>query len=401
MTILSSVTRFLGTGRRQSNRCGPRRQRDMRREVEPLEARQLMATFAATGRHDLARAAAYEPAARSSSTDGTPIVYYNADHVGIQPVSVWQGLRGGDQPGQYIITGTSRKIGLLFIGSVKGRGTTYAVKVPGASSTSVYGPDNLDGSSVRLVGSYRERATHRSVAVNGFLFQGSTNDLGVASDYQTIDYPGAKYNYVHSTMGNFAVGNYDSPSGDGSGLGPGQDYIYNVTTGSFVTHVDFPGSVADTAYGIWYNGGTSYTICGGYSDQAVNNATNQNQPIGTAFLVDWNSATGQFSNWTSYSFPGAPAGTAATHFEGISSVQPGVYTLNADVYENGKPLTGYLVTVDRNPDGSFGSGAWTNLHYPNHQALSSNSVYGDVVVGIAWRNPHEVIAYQAVVGSSS
>ncbi|HEX3448689.1 MAG TPA: hypothetical protein VHS97_10575 [Isosphaeraceae bacterium] len=48
----------------------------------------------------------------------------------------------------------------------------------------------------------------------------------------------------------------------------------------------------------WYNGGSSYTIVGGYSNQSVNNMNDQNMPIGQAYMVDYNSATGQFSHWT-------------------------------------------------------------------------------------------------------
>ena len=32
-----------------------------------------------------------------------------------------------------------------------------------------------------------------------------------------------------------------------------------------LTDIVYPGSTTTTAYGIWYNGGTSYTICGGYT----------------------------------------------------------------------------------------------------------------------------------------
>ncbi|HWC88060.1 MAG TPA: hypothetical protein VG433_00330, partial [Pirellulales bacterium] len=135
------------------------------------------------------------------------ITYANADSVTLngQPVSAWQGIRAGDNTGEYLIAGTSGNNGLLFDGTMAGVGTSYAVNFPSAQSTSVYGPDNVGSGQLALVGSYRNAsATSQSVVVNGFAFQGTTADLSNGSDYQTIDYPGAQYNYVHSTMNGLA-----------------------------------------------------------------------------------------------------------------------------------------------------------------------------------------------------
>ena len=87
------------------------------------------------------------------------------------PISGWQGIRNGDAPGQYLISGTSSATGILYIGSISGQGTSNTVNVPGASTTSVYGPNNLGGGQVQLVGSYR---TASSSIVSGFFFQGTT-----------------------------------------------------------------------------------------------------------------------------------------------------------------------------------------------------------------------------------
>ena len=62
----------------------------------------------------------------------------------MQPVSGWQGIRDAGTPGQYLITGTSDANGLLYVGPISGAGgTSYSVNYPGATSTSVYGPDVL------------------------------------------------------------------------------------------------------------------------------------------------------------------------------------------------------------------------------------------------------------------
>jgi trimeric autotransporter adhesin len=331
----------------------------------------------------------------------TTVSYYNTANVGMQPVSGWQGIRGADAPGQYLISGTSNANGILFVGAINGQGTSYSVNYPGASTTSVYGPDNLSNGRVRLVGSYKNAdASTSPVVVHGFLFEGATADLPSGGSYRTIDYPGANFNYVHSTMGDLAVGNYDGPTQSGQALGAGQAYIYNVATGTFVTNVVFPGSVSDTAYGIWSNGESKYTICGGFSDQSVNNFDDQNRPIGQAYLVDYDSATGVFSNWKAFSYPNGLIGqTYVTHFEGISSVEKGVYTLSADSVQtgSGNPTQGSLVSVRRKTDGSFGDGVWIDLHYPGTLGItSSNSVYGNQVVGIVI-GPAGLVSYQATV----
>jgi trimeric autotransporter adhesin len=336
----------------------------------------------------------------------TSITYANANNVNTQPVSAWQGIRAGDVAGQYLISGTSNDNGLLFDGTIDGNGHSYLVDFPGAQTTSVYGPDNLGGGTVRLVGSYKNAdfAT-ASVVVNGFVFEGTVADLSESSDYQTIDYPGAEFNYVHSTMGGLAVGNYDSAAehGDfGLPLGPGHAYIYDISQAKFLTDIVYPGSKSNTAYGIWYNGGTSYTICGGYSLDPTNNFADQSTPIGKAYLVDYDSATGKFSNWTSFDYP---FGTNyETHFEGISSVEKGVYTLNADSLQTGtgRPAQGSWVTVRRNTDGSFGPATWVNLNYtgvdPSTNITSSNSVYGNQVVGVVI-GPGGTFSYQATVNT--
>ena len=199
-------------------------------------------------------------------------------------------------------------------------GASYAVTVPGAASTSVYGPNDLGGGVLQLVGSYR----NGSDTVQGFLFEGTTADLSQNSDYRMIDYPNAQFTYVHSTMGGLAVGNADGPEAN-LPIGTGHAFLYDIAQSSFVTDIVYPGSTSTTAYGIWYNGGSSYTICGGYSTLAGSAGT-----VGSGYLVDYNSATGQFSHWASFDYPsGLASQDFVTHFEGISSTEEGVYTLGA------------------------------------------------------------------------
>lgn len=310
----------------------------------------------------------------------TSVTYANADAVSIQPVSAWQGIRPSDTTGQYLIVGTSGSNGLLYEGPISGAGgTSYLVNYPGATATSVYGPDNLNDDVLRLVGSYKTG----NDTVQGFFFEGTTSELSQSDRYRTIDYPNAKFTYVHSTMGGFAVGNADGPVAN-LPIGTGHAFLYDVAQDKILKDIVYPGSLSTTAYGIWHNGLTSYTICGGYS--------NLNDPGGSgghAYLVDYDSATGRFDNWTSFDYPNGPIGKDfITHFEGISSTESGVYTLNADSVQAGStnPTQGSWVTVRRNPDRSFSEGVWVDLNYPgvdpSTAITSSNSVAGNQVVGV-------------------
>lgn len=339
------------------------------------------------------------------------IDYYDTSAIVGPPVSGWQGIRGSDTPGQFLMAGTSDTSGLLFDGTMDGTvGTSTLFNVPHAYNTSIYGPDNLSGSQLRLVGSYKnpDYAT-APVTVHGFLFEGTTAEANDPTKYRTIDYPGAKYNYVHSTMGGLAVGNYDSPLDHGSfslPLGPGHAYIYDIAHNTFLTDVVYPGSNSNTAYGIWYNGGASYTICGGYSDvlgTGVNNFDDQSRPLGQAYMVDYDSSTGLFTNWASFNYP--TGYNIITHFESISSVEKGVYTLSADSVQLGggaNPVQGSFVSVRRNTDGSFGEADWVDLNYtglsPLLNVTSSNSVYGNNVVGIVIGL--DTFSFQATINSS-
>ncbi|MDG3002586.1 beta strand repeat-containing protein [Paludisphaera mucosa] len=324
----------------------------------------------------------------------TSVSYYNTDSVSTQPVSGWQGIRAADAAGQYLISGTSNSAGLLYVGPITGvGGTSYAVNYPGAATTSVYGPDNLDGDRVRLVGSYRTG----SDTVNGFLFEGTTADLTNAANYRTIAHSGATFTYVHSTMGGFAVGNYDSTTSSGPPVGTGHAFLYNIASASFVADIAFPGSISNTAYGIWANGGASYTICGGFVRLAGG------QPIGQGYLVDYDSATGAFTNWKAFDYANGAKGVEFdTHFEGISSVEKGVYTLSAGSAQTNTATfeQGSFATVRRNTDGSFGDAAWVDLAVPGASGLTtSDSVIGNQVVGIAFTDAG-VVSYQATVNSA-
>lgn len=332
------------------------------------------------------------------------VSYFGTDQISTQPVNELTGIRGGDLPNQYLISGISGPLssasGLFVRGTIEGVGQSFLVNFPNSATTSVYGPDNQGQGKIGLVGSYTKVG---STTVNGFIFQGLTDDLSNPAKYVTIDEPGADYTIVHSTMQGLAVGNYDSAADHGMGglpLGPGHAFLYDVAKQKFLTDIVFPGSKSNTAYGIWYNGNGKYTICGGWSPDIVNNFPNQDQPIGQAYLVDYDSTTSKFSNFTSFSYPFGD--NFLTHFEGISGVEKGVYTLSADSVQAGtiNPAQGSYVTVRRNTNGSFDAGVWLNLNNPSQGTggvTSANSVYANQVVGVVFPKDTPTFAFLATV----
>ena len=192
-------------------------------------------------------------------------------------------------------------------------------------------------------------------------------------------------------MGNLAVGNADGPQQVGEltlPIGPGVAYIYDLTTEHLRHEYRFPGSKSYTAYGIWQNGSTNYTICGGYSPLAVNNLRTK-LPLtqGKGYLVDYDSSRNTFSNWTSFNYPNGPAGVNfITHFEGISSTEPGVYTvcrLCSDRIHQSRPRI--LGLCPPQSDGTFDKGTWVDLNYPNSPGRASPAAIRSMAIrSSAW-----------------
>lgn len=337
----------------------------------------------------------------------TSIDYFNTTEITADtslPVESWTGIRGLES-GDYLITGSTESggvtSGLLYVGPLDGDGgAAYAINYPGGAgtATSVYGPDDLGGGNVLLVGTYVLAGDETRY---GFAFRGNlatmAADAANPANYETI-WNGSEFNYLHSTMGGLAVGNYIASS---SSTEAGRAYIYDFDTEQF-TDIVFPGTLSNTAYGIWDNGDGSYTIAGGFSELPVNNADDRLRPIGMASLVDYDRASGTFSNWRSYSYQSPDQATAGTHFMGISSVEKGVYTLSGTGFVSGTIESSGLATVVRQTDGSFGDMTWVELAPPESVTgvsglPSANSVYGNAVVGIVIGEDMNVASYQAEV----
>jgi len=353
--------------------------------------------------------------------------------------SVWQGLRNyRGSSNSYLICGTAGKNnGVLYVGPVNGGGVDYIVNIAptNLASTSVYGPDNVGtNGQIRLVGAYKTNGS--SICNYGFVWDGSTSDLSTTNtsdaskgNFRIIAYPGAKYQFTHSTMGDLAVGNAELPNSNTNAVNvsPGIAYICDLSKSNLSNSSSFTliptkglGAKSITAYGIWDNGvvvstngshissSHIYTICGGHSPIVANNLTNPSLPLtlAKAFLVDYDAITGKFSNWTTFTYPNnTPNKSFISHFEGISSTASGVYSLCGQSVEAGSPnvIQGSWVTVQRNSDGTFGQATWQDLNYPSSNpgttyiSTSGNSVYGNIVVGIVVGTDSNSFAYQSTV----
>jgi hypothetical protein len=295
-----------------------------------------------------------------------------------------QGVRGagGDNvllAASYTLSGDEPQ-GMWWLGSLStGIGTAYKI-LPDIDSQVVtsslyYGPNtaefdpSLGAGNIRVVGSYQYDGSTQFN--NGVLYTGPLDGSGT---WQQINVPdaitgGTVANTIpHSVMGSIVVGNYDLNLG-GNATGLGNAFLYNIATDAW-TIFDTPFGGTDTltsAYGIWQNGidSTSYTIAGGSA---------ADEGIDKAFLIDYDSDTGVFSNLT-YFYDGSPAGL--THFEGITGAVDGYNLVGIDGDGYG------FASVTRFGNGTFGPANWTGpLSYPGSTMTTGNTVVGNQAIGI-------------------
>ena len=175
--------------------------------------------------------------------------------------------------------------------------------------------------------------------------------------------PARQYNYVHSTMGGLAVGNADGPEANLPARHrprlPLQRRPEHVPDRHRLSRLDEHHRLRHLVQ----------------RRHELHDLRRLQRWLGDRratdrprLLVDYDSATGLFSHWTSFDYPNGPVGQDfVTHFEGISSVEKGVYTLSADSVQSrhrATPSRARSSRVRRNTDGTFGHATWVNLNYP-------------------------------------
>ena len=305
-----------------------------------------------------------------------------------------------------MITGTSDINGVVYSGPIdngftsygSGTGSWYLMNVPSsinsAATTSIYGPDLLSNGNVNLVGTYTSSSNSTTYS---FFYAGPLTSSPDAANFKTVQakYPTgqfAQYTILHSVSGGLAAGNYGSPD---SFLG--NAFIYDPANPLRPqTDLNFPSKEKSySVYGIWYNGGTSYTVAGGISGGIIDKISGM--PVTLAYLMDYDRATGLTSNFQTFQYK--PVGAAKryfnhdaiiTHFEGIWSDGNGLYRLPATATS----ITGGLsmaVTAEvvRRKNGKFSTSAsWKHIILPGSTFSTNDSIYGDTFIGVVqYPNP--------------
>lgn len=316
-----------------------------------------------------------------SNTTGPAItdkVHYQAFN-NPQAATIIMGVRGVTNSEKVYVSGTiaaGMTHGQLYEGHLSNEGqdgTWYTLdftstEFDDVTSTSCYGPNNGHEGNVQIVGAYLRSSTGKMN--HGFYYEGNVNGEGTWITVLPND--GNVNNvFLHSTMGGLAVGNYDF----GNDIN-GCAFIYDVSTNTCTTFM-LPDALTTTLYGIWHNGGSSYTLAGGYS-------TAKFGEISQAFLVDYDAATKTTSNLKSFSYNNETLLSIVTHFEGITASEDNGYHMPADwINVKGSPKEGAsFVSVKRNADGSFGDAKWTAIAYPGDMVTSANTVYKNNILGI-------------------
>jgi hypothetical protein len=204
-------------------------------------------------------------------------------------------------------------------------------------------------------------------------------------------------------MGNILVGNYDDIYKYGFydlPFGPVSAFLYIISIGKKI-EINYPGSTSNTVYGIWYNGGSSYTICGGYSNDAIQitdvYTENGPKPIGNAYIVNYDIETNLFSNWTSINYPYDK--NKVSHFQGISKSSSNTYQLCADSVNIGDINNiGSWTNVSADISGNFCVDKWIDIKYPLPLTItSSNSVSGNIIVGTFFNKDDGTEAFQSKI----
>ena len=208
------------------------------------------------------------------------------------------------------------------------------------------------------------------------------------------------YTFVHSVDGGLAVGNTDNAEVDDL------TGYFSLSSTAFIVDVDsgeqipirFPGDrnpfVTHTAYGIWDNGDNTYTIAGGSGEVDPHTSEDSGRvEVGEAYLIDYDSITGEFDNYTTFPYRNGDKGELVSHFEGIYRTRSGDYQLPATsvaLNDKGDETIASVVTVKRNRRGDFKTEAlWQDLDITRSSdgtesvLTTGNSLYGDATVGFA------------------
>ena len=312
-----------------------------------------------------------------------------------------QGIRSSTTAGDYILCGTgtqsgnNQTIGLVYVGDANGQDNTWATvnaenafnsqnsTTYGNSITSCYGPEQIDANTIRVVGSFN--VDHNAADISGFVYTGKIDAADdTTNGFAFYKHPKSTWTFLHSTEEGLVVGNWDTtvaPDTSVPIIGAGKAFIYDVDSGTAIADIKYPGSKSTTAYGIAKVNDNLFAITGSYSLSGEGNNT------GHGYLVYYHRDSQSFSEWTSWDIDDANLGNIVSHADGISyNSTDNTFTLATVALEvaNGTPpVGGYLMTVQRDADGGFGTMRWTEVSYNDNTSgiTIPTSVAGDVMTG--------------------
>ena len=268
------------------------------------------------------------------------------------------GIRGDNIVGNYVIPGTTETGGIYYNLATKTwspmpEATENGANFPGAIGSSPYGPNFGTPSGIlRVVGSYQ---TETSAPYDlSYIYDGAAAPGQQITDLAYPSAPGDEtlFTIAHSTFGHQVVGNYDTK------LATGNAFIYDINTGTYTTN-NIPGAISTTVYGIYGD-----KIAGGYAEAKIGGGLGPEH----GYIYDLTTGTHR-----TYDHPGA----IATHFEGITSAgRAGEYNMVANWISADGAVHPAVMHVN-----ALGIATWYEIDIPG-EVVSSNSAYGDKVVGI-------------------
>lgn len=258
-------------------------------------------------------------------------------------------------------------------GSTAANWTKFNPGFSGVTSSTFYGPNtalftpSIGAGNIIAVGSYKVG----TAADRGMMYQGPVDGIGgtwTSLDATPLVTSGTLLNTIaHSNMGDLVVGNYDT------NITTGNAFIYDRINETW-TNLNPGGSASVTAYGIWQNSSTSYTIAGGFSD--LNSGG-----VDSGYLVNYDSATGILENYKTFQYNNEPISSLIAHFDGITATETG-FNLTGDYLAAGGGLGAFSASVTVLPGGFFSNATWTDVTIPGSSFISGNTVVGDTVLGI-------------------
>ena len=298
---------------------------------------------------------------------------------------------------EFTLTGVSSDNGFIYVGTPDNLsiGTTTLIGLSGGTNTAIYG-SQYNTSSHYIVGGV-------TIGNNrvGFFYDGTVSNMNNTSAYTTIIKDTNAFTTMHDIKYPIAIGNTSTTITSHANA-----VIYNISTSAF-TSIVYPGASTTVVYGIYDNGGSIYTIVGGYSSDTINSnniyiqvsntGATYLKPIGYSFIADYDLNANTFSNWTTYTHDSG----SKTHFTGIDinhSIQSNVYNISGTIVDNDNIVTGLLVRICRMENNDFSIFPQTHgIQYISEGDRSSintcSSISKQFIVGGASKSGGDYVGY--------